>query len=856
MINILLMSLLLMPPKPDVVKKLKQEGRWNYTVSLIKDAKKRGMNAPDPKLQEKVRRMMLEARKNKTTVVKKAVVILADFSDNEGSTPPAHYDSLIFSENIYPTGSVRDFYHENSYGLFDIDGEVTPVWVRLPQPYTYYTNGEYGMGRWPNNAQRMAYDAVLAADSLIDFSQYDLDGDGYVDALIVIHAGPGAEATGDVDDIWSHAWVIPYPPTVDGVQVYSYTTDPEDGGCGVIAHEFGHRPLGLPDLYDTDNSSEGLGNWSLMAAGSWNMNQTKPAHLDAWCKTKVGFAAVDTITSNMEQVAIPAIEDTGLVFRLWTDGMGGNQYFLIENRRLKKFDVGLPGQGLLIYHIDDAQSNNRNEWYPGHTSSGHYMVALEQADGRWDMEKNVNRGDAGDPFPGTTYNRHFDSYSVPDSKDYDFQVTYVGVKNISNSQDTMYADLFVSSYENIRVDELIASRTVKTGDTVSIKGVFVNDGFSDLNFTYHLYLMKEDSTVLIDSSGTAYLTEGERDTLHLIDFIPQLDDEDYLVKLEVTDPPSGISHDNDKGTRVYAFTVKKEIWIPYFPDTVSRPTVDGVVDSLEYALSYKFDISDVFDYSSMGSDYVIRGAYGYAEIVFDTLYLGFVLNADSTQDNLDRIYIDVDDDGSGSYPDTLGNEGEYFFYDGSVDLIQFKPYSSSGSGAPINLTIPFVYSVVGGVKHVEIAIPVVQDELPKEAINISSIPCRFKLSIRVSDGARGIGWYPQDMVDTREPSQFAYAYVIPSSVDEVVLPAKPKVSLKSRIVDEVVAFSFTLPGPNDYKVEIYSVDGRKVLNIRGAAKEGISNRELSVSNLPKGVYFLRCYIGGKRAFHGKIVKIK
>jgi len=209
---LLVISLLLMPPNPDIVEKLKQEGLWNYTVNIIEDARKRGMDAPDVRLQEKTKGEILKARKNKTKVIKKAVVILADFSDNPGSTPPAHYDSLIFSENIFPTGSVRDFYHENSYGILDIQGEVTPVWVRLPEPYSYYTNGQYGMGRWPNNAQKMAYDAVIAADTLIDFSQYDLDGNGYVDAIIIIHAGPGAEATGDVNDIWSHAWVIPYPP--------------------------------------------------------------------------------------------------------------------------------------------------------------------------------------------------------------------------------------------------------------------------------------------------------------------------------------------------------------------------------------------------------------------------------------------------------------------------------------------------------------------------------------------------------------------------------------------------------------------------------------------------------------------
>jgi len=95
---LLVISLLLMPPNPDIVEKLKQEGLWNYTVNIIEDARKRGMDAPDVRLQEKTKGEILKARKNKTKVIKKAVVILADFSDNPGSTPPAHYDSLSMGQ--------------------------------------------------------------------------------------------------------------------------------------------------------------------------------------------------------------------------------------------------------------------------------------------------------------------------------------------------------------------------------------------------------------------------------------------------------------------------------------------------------------------------------------------------------------------------------------------------------------------------------------------------------------------------------------------------------------------------------------------------------------------------------------
>ena len=111
---------------------------------------------------------------------------------------------------------------------------------------------------------------------------------------MIIHSGPGAEFTGNVNDIWSHKWGIT-PQSRDGVLISSYAIMPEywstpgDITIGVFAHELGHV-FGLPDLYDRDGSSRGVGRWSLMATGAWNGSLgNSPAHLDAWCKVQLGF---------------------------------------------------------------------------------------------------------------------------------------------------------------------------------------------------------------------------------------------------------------------------------------------------------------------------------------------------------------------------------------------------------------------------------------------------------------------------------------------------------------------------------------------------------------------------------------
>jgi immune inhibitor A len=393
----------------------------------------------------------------------KALVLLVNFTDNPSTVNASFFDTLVFGNQ---QGCVRHYYQEVSYGALDIvtvDLPSVTGWSTAPQTYAYYVDGLYGLGgdyppyNYPQNAQKLVEDLVDLVNPTVDFSQYDNDSDGYVDALIVVHAGQGAELTGSPNDIWSHKWGVTWSWALslkDGVRVWEYTMQPEywlsthDMTCGVYCHELGHI-FGLPDLYDTDYSSQGIGKWSLMAAGSWNgyLGNT-PAHPDAWCMTRLGYVTPSLVATNTTGVEVPAVKNSPTIFKLWTDGSPANEYFLVENRQKIGYDSQLPHHGLMIYHVDQNIGDygaNDLEWYPGYTDSGHYKVALEQSDGLWQMEKNINTGNSGDPYPGTYNRRTFNFSSTPNSQSYAGAETYVGVTNISDSGDTMTCDLLVSS---------------------------------------------------------------------------------------------------------------------------------------------------------------------------------------------------------------------------------------------------------------------------------------------------------------------------------------------------------------------------------------------------------------------------
>jgi len=454
------------PPHPDLLEKARAAKKATG-VSIIPSTRAMhdlGIDTPDDFF---LRRTVDKSGRQQTSAATgpwKALALLVDFSDHVRQANATFFNTLIFG-NV--PGTVWDYFDEVSYAQLDlitVNLPSTVGWARAPQTYAYYVDGQYGMyGDYPHNAQKLVEDLADAVDGAIDFSEYDNDNDGYVDVLIVVHAGTGAELSGNANDIWSHKWGITPRLMNDGVFISNYTIQPEfwvvsgDMTPGVYAHELSHG-FGLPDLYDTDSDPEfvsnGIGRWCIMSFGSWNgVRGSSPAHPCAWSRIQMGFASSVNVTSNRTQQAIDAVESGGSIFRLWSAGAASSEYFLVENRQRTGYDTDLPSSGLLIWHIDNAKANNEEEWYPGVPGAQHFLVALEQADGSFQLEHATSMGDASDPFPGSTANTTFGGISTPSSGSYTLGATTVVVDNISASSPTMHADLLVGIAANVDDEE-------------------------------------------------------------------------------------------------------------------------------------------------------------------------------------------------------------------------------------------------------------------------------------------------------------------------------------------------------------------------------------------------------------------
>lgn len=292
----------------------------------------------------------------------KNLVILCRFSDHPEAThtrPQADFDALFNSvyksdgtsgaPAIVPTGSVRDYFSENSYRTMTLESTVT-AWVALPYPESFYADQHNGFGPYPTNVQGMVEHALTLVDPLVNFADFDQNNDGYVDAITFIHSGYGAEAgePGRSARIWSAkaALASDWESAENNsqgvkVKVKPFHTEPALWGTSgteitriaVICHEMCHF-FGLPDLYDTDRDpaslSQGAGIFCLMANGwGYDGTQLRPSHLSAWCKAQLGWVTPNEIYSPFPNSALQPVVRNPSISKIST-GYPPGEYLLLE----------------------------------------------------------------------------------------------------------------------------------------------------------------------------------------------------------------------------------------------------------------------------------------------------------------------------------------------------------------------------------------------------------------------------------------------------------------------------------------------------------------------------------------------
>lgn len=417
------------------------------------------------------------------------------------------YQDLFFSAN--PVGrawSVKTYYAAESRGNITLDGHVFD-WVRVDSSAAYYQDGCNGvgvLGPCPSHARSRMGELLLAVlDSISNapgadtvWNRFDNDGpdgipnsgddDGVVDVVAFLQ--PVLDGACGGPGIWSHRATIglwnngqPYvtrTPRRDAsgraipgqfIKINSYTIQSALGGdqactggqimpIGTVAHETGHA-FGLPDLYDTDPNSgtQGAGEWSLMSSGTY-ARPYSPSSFDAWSLVQLGWVNVDTLVSGATRMVAPVQLSNTVYFA----ATAGSLYLLLENRGAVGTDTAQMNPafshakqpGLLVWQIDDDRVM-QGAFPINRVNTGvRQGVALIQADGLDQLRTPFggNRGDTGDPYPGSTGNHDFGLMTAPAAVDWNQQPLDIRLDRITAAADGSVTFRYVR-----RAPSLIAS---------------------------------------------------------------------------------------------------------------------------------------------------------------------------------------------------------------------------------------------------------------------------------------------------------------------------------------------------------------------------------------------------------------
>lgn len=352
-----------------------------------------------------------------TTGSPHSLVILVGFKDVKFEQKRDDFDALL-NEKGYSyngaTGSCRDYYTASSFGkftpYFDVVGPFT-----LENDMAFY-GGQSGKNNDANPGAMVAEACQMAAASGVNFADYDTNSDGLLDNVFIYYAGHNQAEGGPADAIWPHQSSIANRNVVlNGVRVDSYACTSEYRGysgstrCGIgtFCHEFGHV-IGQPDFYDTDYNYYSVGDWDIMCSGSYNNQGRTPPTFTSYERFYEGWLTPTQLTLAGTFMLEPLeASNTAYLIAASEHNMSGKQpspseFFMLEYRDGNGWDSGLPGHGMLIWHIDYSASAWTSNT-PNNGIGGIMRMHLEEANGvGWSKRANGEGGRSSDPYPGTS----------------------------------------------------------------------------------------------------------------------------------------------------------------------------------------------------------------------------------------------------------------------------------------------------------------------------------------------------------------------------------------------------------------------------------------------------------------------
>lgn len=454
------------PPTKDQTNKYLQDGSYAARVAAAK-AMGNHKVSPDLVAQMKYQMSLIQQQKNGQniqgrTIVKapplganhclpskgeiKIFALVISFLDYPLGDPDRETinQRLFGPENpadpAYPYESLRAYYLRSSYGQLDLQGDLEDVlWYQAP----YKRDRIATMDKYANENSE-AREALIkeALDSFVssghDFSQYDNDGDDYIDYFLVFWTGPRGE--------WASFWWS-YQPyfsdmgyTLNGKRLYRYSwqwvvdnySTAEFSAISAI-HNTGHA-LGLPDYYDYDVRDKLVG-----GVGGFDMMDSRNFDHNCFSKFLLEWLTPEFFNSANRTVALKASGDYPDAF-MFTPAFSTDppldqlfsEYFMVQNRYATGNDARLStinngDVGLAVWHVNASLDPLGLVFQYNNTDTGVKLLKLVQADGLEEIEQYNSWFDAEDFY---RIGKEFGPETTPASNFTNGDPTHIGITEI------------------------------------------------------------------------------------------------------------------------------------------------------------------------------------------------------------------------------------------------------------------------------------------------------------------------------------------------------------------------------------------------------------------------------------------
>jgi len=231
-----------------------------------------------------------------------------------------------------------------------------------------------------------------------DLSRWDLDNDGTVDRILILHSAQPQEKGGGANSFWSHFTAMQDSLKIGEWTIEHFTIASVDSGLGTVVHEMLHQ-MGALDLYDVHSelptsSWNGIGDWGLMASGNWNQNGNTPSMPSASTMEIIGADRSTTVEAGVDSThSISGITDGGSSLEI---AIGPNEWIRFTLRSDSGFDAALPGHGVLVEQQDRNNGNEEDNLVNIDPDTA--WLRIIEADGDAALERGRDSGAAGDVF--------------------------------------------------------------------------------------------------------------------------------------------------------------------------------------------------------------------------------------------------------------------------------------------------------------------------------------------------------------------------------------------------------------------------------------------------------------------------